>query len=298
MKQSCARLLSALGLALWLVAIVCMVTMAFAALACGAIAPPTTSLEVAEQCYQATVTVFSSGGQGTGVSFAHGDRRFIWTDAHVVSDSLKKEKVLLPGKDAPTIRYRFTDVYVGQDEFVSGRKVGRYLALARVIRYSDAHDLAILEPYKRGWPEASVRFQQEGLLPRLGEHIWHVGGLHGERGGRSVLRGNIAAIGRTILNTIPEELEDPLVYDQVNVMAAPGCSGGGIFDAHGRCLGLIARYVGPGAAPAGGFLYTPTRRMWAFSRQAGCLWAMDRSVAVPLDHDRVVYQDPIVLEVK
>lgn len=229
----------------------------------------------------ASVCVKAEGGSGSGVCFHNGPHAFIWTDAHVVDTSLKVANTFDPKTGRKVPRVRFADVELLQEDFADGRKVGYSAVYARVIRYSERHDIAVLKPYKK-WPAVSVEFAQAVTAP--GTPLWHVGSMQGARGVNSLSAGHFSTAGRLRHKFKLEELDDPILYDQISLTGLPGSSGGGVFLKDGRCVGLITEFIGPNQT-FGAMLLSPARRLAEFARENKCVWALDANVPVPVADD-------------
>lgn len=236
------------------------------------------------------VMIEAVGGVGSGVAFRNGDSVFVWTAAHVIEGG--KTKVDAVDKNGqPVAFYTFPDVLLSQELFAGGRKSGYEAVFAKVIRYSERHDLALLR-VRMKWPKGHVRFSEE--LPAVGSSVWHVGSISGNRGCNSAVEGVVSAVGRLRLNGSPEELRGPEIYDQVALAAHPGSSGGGVFLKSDRsCIGLVIEFLGPGQL-AGALCIAPVRRMREFCREAKCEWAMRVDVPVPEVDDEPVSQDVVL----
>jgi S1-C subfamily serine protease len=251
--------------------------------------------ETIQRLKLASVTLgMGDGSTGSGVAFHHGDNVFIWTAAHVLSGTMKVERVTNPLTGDVRQHIWFPDVELRQEVVCDGRKVGWVTMLAKVLRYSDKHDLAILIPYAK-WPSQGVVFSED--IPTDGEWIFHVGSLLGKRGATSVLTGSVSSVGRLRGRVSSADfLQEPLVYDQVALPAQPGSSGGGVFTRSGECIGLVNEFLGVSGAghSHGAFLISPTRRMREFATACGCLYAIDTAVPVPKSDEGAVFSDEFI----
>lgn len=244
-----------------------------------------------EKLVAASVLVKAEGGTGSGVCFRNGGRSLIWTDAHVVEGGKSVARVVDAGTGLEKVVVRFLDVELWQEQYEGGRKVGHRSVLAKVIRYSEHHDLALLLPCAP-FPEAGVCFLTANEMPRPGESLWHVGSMHGARGLNSVSAGVFSLAGRLRKGFSFEEKDDPVVFDQACLPILPGSSGGGVFrQRDGACIGLVSQYLGRGPTPSI-FLMTPARRLREFARAVKCEWAVDASVPVPENDPHPVFCDP------
>ncbi len=213
--------------------------------------------------------------QGSGGIFVNTDVNFILTNAHVVSEARVVELGLCPTTGKPKVLVSYKDVWVGQEEFEGGRKVGEDWKMAKVIRFSESQDIAILMVYKRGWKKEGITLLEDGVLPKVGDDVTHIGSPRGYSGFNSLLAGKIARVGLIINNR-------PLVYEQVGLLATLGCSGGPVFDGAGKkCLGIVRGFLGEHAP--GTTIVIPARRIREFASRTNCLWVFDGSVAIPKD---------------
>lgn len=233
----------------------------------------------------ACVMITAQKGFGSGVVFRNGDRVFVWTAAHVLTAGKRIERIMTKDGEFREV-IKFSDVVITQDIVHAGRKAGYIDIYAKVIRYSDHHDLAILEAYANQ-PRCTTRFNLDA--PVIGEPLWHVGSMHGTHGSNSVSLGVLAAIGRLRTDGAMDE-QNGVVYDQVSITCHPGSSGGGIFRPDGTCVGIITEFLGPNHT-FGALCYVPARRLQSFSREANCEWAFDSRIPVPAEDKEPVYQD-------
>ncbi len=162
-----------------------------------------------------------------------------------------------------------------------GRKVAETRYLAKILRFSHpegGHDLALLMVYKEDAFKKGAKFTKD--IPKVGDALWHVGSFAGvAKGGRGTL---VEGVFKT------DELDSPVVSDQVSLPAMPGCSGGGVFrKSDGACIGLVTE--GVAVDVQGTCIICPSRRMFEFAKATKCLWALDSSVKVPED----LYEVPV-----
>lgn len=236
---------------------------------------------LAEQLQQVSVTVKSNSGQGSGVLISRkidGQTvNFVITAAHVV-DGLRSVREVIDSKTGQTKKViEFKDAQIVQEVIEGGRRVGEFKMNAKVIKYSDAErgeDLALLWVRKKGLSEHNTKFFLDGdKTVVVGTNLYHVGSLLGQDGANSFLEGVLSQIGRTIELNNGEEV----LFDQVNVGAMPGSSGGGVFLKNdGKYVGMLVR----GAGPTFG-LIVPVRRMWNWVDKNDIEWVMDDSAKIP-----------------
>lgn len=236
--------------------------------------------EVVDRLQNASVTIKSSRGQGSGVLFTRqvdGENvTFVWTAAHVIEDLRKTRTVLVKGVTRTVVE--FDDAAVVQEFRQNGRRIGEQKMDARVVRYSDAdkgEDLALLEVRKRNFSDATVKFYN-GDIPALGTKLIHVGSLRGQFGSNSLTTGVVSQIGRVL-----DLGANGVIFDQVSTPSFPGSSGGGVFlEASGEYIGMLVR----GGGETFGFI-VPIRRLRDWAKQSGVEWAIDASVPMPTQDD-------------
>ena len=251
-----------------------------------------------KQLYQhlqdVSVTVKSGLGEGSGVIVTRAvplttdscekpltvKVNFVWTAAHV-ADGLRSVRTVI--KDGRSIKViEFKDAQIVQELVEDGRRVGEFKMEAKVIKYSDSEngeDLALLMIRKKGFIDKSVIFYKaEGKPVPIGTELYHVGSLLGQTGSNSMTRGICSQVGRVL----DLGAGSGVVFDQTTVTAFPGSSGGGVFlsersgDNAGQYVGMLVRGAGETFN-----LIVPIRRMRAYARREGILWAIDQDVQVP-----------------
>lgn len=215
---------------------------------------------------------------------------FVWTAAHVVKNLRKSEKIDDPDTGTQRSIISFNPARIIQESKEGGRRVGESRMDVRVIRYSESEDLALLEILKRGFIVDSVKFwhsMKNQKSPPPNTRLLHVGSMGGqELGANSLTFGRIASIGR-ILDNKP--------FDQTNVTASPGSSGGGMFleynkpeiNGHkGECVGILTMGVRSGGDNFN--FIVPMWRIENWAKKAGILWALYDNEKLPsqdaLDH--------------
>lgn len=243
-----------------------------------------------------SVTIRADRGQGSGVlvtrELAGFDGKpvkvnFVWTAGHVIR-RLRTTRTIIDSKTGQSkTLVEFRDAEIVQEIIENGRRVGEKKMLASVIKYSDAdegQDLALLMVRKLGITDHSAVFYdtENDILP-IGTKVFHVGSLNGQFGANSMTDGIMSQIGR-ILNI--GSAGGGVVFDQTTVNAFPGSSGGGVFVAgdseetkqhRGQYCGMIVRGAGETFN-----LIVPIRRMRAWSKAAGCYWAIeDNPTSIP-----------------
>ena len=236
-----------------------------------------------------SVTIRADRGQGSGVLVTRELEgfdgkpvkvNFVWTAGHVIR-RLRTTRTIIDSKTGQSkTLVEFRDAEIVQEIIENGRRVGEKKMLASVIKYSDAdegQDIALLMVRKLGITDNSAVFYntENDILP-IGTKVFHVGSLNGQFGANSMTDGIMSQIGR-ILNI--GSAGGGVVFDQTTVNAFPGSSGGGVFVAgdseetkqyRGQYCGMIVRGAGETFN-----LIVPIRRMRAWSKAAGCNWAIE-----------------------
>jgi hypothetical protein len=230
----------------------------------------TAAPDVAQHLQDISVTIRTPAAEGSGVikirKVDGAPVNFVWTAAHVVSDLRYMEKVTGPDGTARSVT-RFHDCGIVKELVQDGRRVGELKMDARVIRYSAAEDLALLQIRKKGFVSASATFYLDPNAPAIGTPLYHVGSMLGQAGANSMTSGIVSQIGRVL---------DDKTFDQTTVAAFPGCSGGGVYLQDGRYVGMVVRGAGETF-----ILIVPVRRMVEWAKSAQVAWALDDSVPMP-----------------
>jgi S1-C subfamily serine protease len=187
---------------------------------------------------QSSCVVKTGSGSGSGVFIPYRQGVWILTCAHVVASAKQEDG-------------SFADVEVRTVLVENGREVGYVAWTASVSSVGTNTDAALLQVRKVGIQVPLVFFPREGTYPVPGEAVVHIGSPLGPDGAGSVIKGNLAAVGRVYKGSI---------YDQTTVAAFPGCSGGPVWNSQGQFIGMVALSGGPGLN-----LIVPVRelRRWA-----------------------------------
>ncbi len=242
-----------------------------------------------EELGKGSVTILAgSGAAGSGVVYRNGSHSFVWTDAHVVSGTRVEESHVGKGK---VLSYK--DVAVMRHVVANGRTVGEDKRFAKIIRYDDVHDVAVLYVYEPNYG-TTVRFAYD--VPSVGEPIWHIGSFKGPLGHNSLSAGHVAYVGRLRRDGWSDSLGRPLVFDQISMVAHQGSSGGGVFSKDGGlCLGLVTEFITVDSTgfPHGALCINPARRMREWAKGANVSYAIDNSLPVPPIED--VFAGPITI---
>ena len=223
---------------------------------------------LAKHVTQLSVTVMTPKGTGTGVLITRDAKQgkkmhFVLTAAHVVANVRTFVPSLEAGK--PVTKAVFGEVRVSVTIRQEGHVIRTMVYPARVIQYSNAdtgRDLAVLQLPDAGLPDIDTAFDTQ--VPTVGEDLFHVGSMFGLT--ESFTCGVVSQVGRELYGRL---------FDQVSMTIYPGSSGGGVFNADGKCIGIAVLLRAPGL----GFI-VPAREVMAWSAKAGCGWVTDPTVRI------------------
>ncbi len=212
-----------------------------------------------EELQNNTVVLGDERGHGSGVLWTRTecDRQvtFIWTAGHVADAWGRPDGTFRP---VPVIQ---------------GDKRG----MARVLRAGDSEagvDVALLEVVSGDFV-GTAKFYRGFDEVEVGQRILHCGSpLDRDWNQRLVSYGRFSYVDR-LVDGWP--MLAPHRFDQVDLTAAPGCSGGPVIDAEtSGIVGLLVRGSGPGLA-----IIEPTRNIYQWAKEHDCLWAFDPTVSMP-----------------
>lgn len=168
----------------------------------AALPMPTDFKSQIKQCMEATVTIKSEDGS-FGSGFLINSKGLILTNFHVISDA-EMLKVTI-GKD--TTSYE-----------------------AKVIKYHDRRDLAIIQINKTNTPYLELEVLDKS---EVGDPVTAIGTPASLKLGQSVSRGILSG-KRTI---------DDLEFLQTDVSINPGNSGGPLIDQSGKVIGIVVKKI-------------------------------------------------------
>jgi S1-C subfamily serine protease len=178
----------------------------------AATAPPSS----VEAAVASVVLIRAGEAQGTGVLVSRDG--YIVTAAHVVNS-------------ASSVKIRWSD---GSE------------ANADVVRTIRGRDVSLLKADVKGRPPLPLRRDE----PAIGEPVFAVGSLLGEKFQSSVTKGVMSA----------DRVTDGYAFIQSDVTTGPGGSGGPLLDAQGRIVGVTVSGVRPlGVIPTGINMFVPSR---------------------------------------
>ena len=217
-----------------------------------------------------SVFVMTGKGTGSGPVVVRDDDAFVWTAAHVVTPLRTLRTVIDSETGTPKVLACYADPVVGVEGYQTGCKTSQHMYYAEILRMSPEEDLALLHVRERGVFRKGVCFTgpHEHFAPDT--PIFHVGSMDGLPGANSISHGHLARAGRRRHNKF---------YDQINLTALSGSSGGGVYLENGRCIGILVQ--GLTETSDGVNLMVPAWRMWEYARRTNCLWALDATVPVP-----------------
>lgn len=211
--------------------------------------PPSKSFLYTEAIYN-NVLIEASDGYGSGVVvYAHGNT-YVWTCAHVMTQMPKTPvealNALLSGKPLPVFQTAKVTIH-GKVYQASTVDCGGIT--------SDTVDVAVLRVWDAPTPLDSTKFSS--AVPTRGQPVYHVGNAEGLEAPDTL------AVG---VSTYPDRLVQGRVEDQYQLPILPGCSGGGVYDYRGKCIGLVRERLGYDIA------YTvPTREIRKWAEKEGLL---------------------------
>lgn len=214
-----------------------------------------------EKIVSATVALHTPDGLfgGSGVLVRRDDGEwYCWTAAHVV-ESLKKEC----GLSRSIVLARIFDQRQGLDMRVESR-------IQRVIAIDEKLDLALLQIILPDFPFTSAVVDRAPI--ELGREVINCGFPHVGVAPWNTVWGRISQVPG-------EEWNDPPNYPDgkylgCSLMAFPGCSGSGIWDAStGRLLGILVAAFGPG-----GITFIHNDVMAEFAKEHDITWALGKNL--------------------
>lgn len=239
--------------------------------------PQLTKAQLPAFLQEISVTIRTGRAEGSGTLVVRGPYTYVFTAGHVIDDLREVREVLDPIKGKRLV-IEFHDAKIVTVLREDGQPVGRVELDAEVVTYSDSEngeDLAILRIKKKNYAQRGAFFyrpSKEEAYPMVGTPLYHCGSLLGEFGSNSLIDGMISQIGRTLQKK---------TYDQTNVNAFPGSSGGGVYvKEDGRYCGMIVR------GTFGGFnLMVPQRRMDTWAKRMKVEWLFDASLPAPASEE-------------
>lgn len=164
---------------------------------------------------KSVVLVRTGAGEGSGVLVSKDG--YILTAAHVVGDS-------------PGVTIRWSD---GAE------------TTGEVVRIAKGRDVALIKTSDRAHPPLKLRRDE----PAVGDSVFAIGALYGQKFQSSVTRGVMSA----------DRVFEGYAFIQSDVTVDPGASGGPLLDGQGRVIGLTVMGFRPAGMPSGVNLFVPAR---------------------------------------
>lgn len=223
---------------------------------------------VVNSIQDASYTIHSKGGQGSGVSVIRGGEAYIFTAGHVVA-GCRETRQVVDNDGSIKVLVSFEPVTIVKEVYENGQSVGAIELVADIVKYSDSEmgeDIAILKVRKKGMVTTNTVFYLGKETPSVGTTVMHCGSMMGQIGSNSFTTGVVSQLGRMFVGTY---------FDQIDAMTMPGCSGGGVFLTNGEYMGMLVRGGGPGFS-----LIIPIRRITAWTHRTNLDFLVDPSLPV------------------
>jgi hypothetical protein len=231
-------------------------------------------------------SVVTSEGEGSGVLVKRPGHLFCLTNAHVLTNGKKDTKAWDAAKGQFVLHTTFEDISLLQNTICGGRKTGYKVAFAKVIRYSDMEDggddLAVLLVHDTNFVKSGASFPPKAHIPAVGDEVCAVSSPNGHNFNNHATFGKVSSVGDLRHQAKVSCLNNPKVFDCLNLTARFGSSGSGVFS-RGKCVGLISQmmcYTGR-EAETNFTIMIPVRRIYEFCERADCMWVLDHSLPVP-----------------
>ncbi len=171
--------------------------------------------ENVDAAVKSVVLVRTGAGEGSGVLVSKDG--YILTAAHVVGD-------------APGVTIRWSD---GAE------------TTGQVVRIAKGRDVALIKTNDHAHAPLKLRREE----PAVGDSVFAIGALYGQKFQSSVTRGVMSA----------DRVFDGYAFIQSDVTVDPGASGGPLLDGQGRVIGLTVLGYRPFGVPSGVNLFVPAR---------------------------------------
>jgi len=171
--------------------------------------------ENVDAAVKSVVLVRTGAGEGSGVLISKDG--YILTAAHVVGDS-------------PGVTIRWSD----------GAETN-----GQVVRIAKGRDVALIKTNDHAHAPLKLRRDE----PAVGDEVFAIGALYGQKFQSSVTRGVMSA----------DRIFDGYAFIQSDVTVDPGASGGPLLDSQGRVIGLTVLGYRPLGMPSGVNLFVPAR---------------------------------------
>lgn len=217
-----------------------------------------------------TVNIDCGSSEGSGVIKRCNDDIYIVTVAHIVENlriERRKYKEQRMSQAFYSNNLGFRDAIIIKEIYFNGLSVGRLFLTAKVVRYSDYEDLAILRVVNEcPFVKISAVFASPKYRYLVGSSLWHCGCFYGSQGINSISGGFISYLGRGRIKK----------RDQFTSYVAPGSSGGGVYDEKGMCLGLVVSRNEPGYN-----YFIPMRQIYPWAQRVGMEFVFNDDIPIP-----------------
>ena len=233
---------------------------------------------VGEQLQYASVTIVTADGSGSGSvvlrTSADGDEMaLILTAAHVEAGLRQTNEP--EAHDDTTSSVTYADASIVQEQIAGGLVIGELKLKAKVVTVSIKRDIALLLVEARGILRSGVSFAKPNTIPAVGSPVYHCGSPRGARNGGSLTCGIISYVGRRISSIDGEER----IYDQSDVAAREGCSGGAVvMQDTGEYIGMITLMMDGGDSFC---CLTPIRIIHNWATEIKSEWVLDPKIKAP-----------------
>lgn len=159
-------------------------------------------------------------------------------------------------------------VWIGKPLTENGCKIGVVELQADVVKASEKEDLCLLRIRKEGLFAKPTPFQLDLKPLPVDTRIWHCGSFHGYLE-QWVSSGMVQ--GHDYRRT-----SGSADCDGATILCHPGSSGGGVFDAAGKFVGVITWKHGEECS-----FFVPMRRIVPWLKAEGYLFVVDPSAKIP-----------------
>jgi len=197
---------------------------------------------------------------GSGISVIRNDKVYILTDAHCIID----------GNKYKIVKRQYDDT--GEEDF--------YVSVnAELWAFDKSLDFAILKCNKSpGGNVGSTKFYLSDKVYKVGTDIFNVGHFlawDGQVGATSYSTGIVSQINRQTNYNNRMKMDLCLFLSCI-----PGCSGSGVYNTNGECIGLVCAGVG-----GNDVLINPVREIKKWCANKNISWLIDEKLPVPPEEE-------------